>query len=125
MASTEKFDAAGGFTKKHFTPLESNPDVFNPLIDHLGASERLTFIDVVSLEDPDLRPHLALILVFPTPGDYEARRAAEYEEHGEYKNTGNESVLWFKQTINNACGLYAILHALGNGEARGMIGNYF
>jgi hypothetical protein len=26
--------------------------------------------------------------------------------------------MWFKQTINNACGLYSILHAVCNGEAR-------
>lgn len=123
MASTKSFDARGSI-QKHFIPLESNPDVFNPLIDHLGASKHLTFTDVVSLEDPDLRP-LALILVFPTPGNYEARRAAEYEEDGEYKNSGSEDILWLKQTINNACGRYAILHALANGEARAMIGKSF
>ena len=105
---------------KHFVPLESNPDVFNALISHLGASKSLRFGDVVSLDEPDLHP-LALILVFPTPADYEAKRAAENKECGESKSS--EDVLWFKQTINNACGLYAILHALTNGEAREMIGN--
>lgn len=29
-----------------------------------------------------------------------------------------QEVLWFKQTIHNACGLYAILHAVTNGEPR-------
>ncbi|KAK1767900.1 peptidase C12, ubiquitin carboxyl-terminal hydrolase 1 [Phialemonium atrogriseum] len=29
--------------------------------------------------------------------------------------------MWFKQTINNACGLYGILHALSNGAARDML----
>lgn len=106
--------------RKHFIPLESNPDVFNTLIAHLGASKRLAFQDVVSLDDPDLRP-LALILVFPTAEDYEARRAAEYEELGEW-GRDDEDVLWYKQTIHNACGLYAILHALTNGETRDMIG---
>ena len=105
---------------KHFIPLESNPDVFNALMGHLGASKRLRFEDVVSLDEPDLHP-LALILVFPTPEDYEAKRAAEDRESGQCGNS--EDVFWFKQTINNACGLYAIFHALTNGEAREMIGN--
>ncbi|KAK5018710.1 ubiquitinyl hydrolase 1 [Cryomyces antarcticus] len=29
--------------------------------------------------------------------------------------------MWFKQTINNACGLYSILHAICNGDARNFI----
>ena len=29
--------------------------------------------------------------------------------------------MWFRQSINNACGLYAILHAISNGEARNHI----
>ena len=105
---------------KHFIPLESNPDVFNELIRHLGASQRLRFEDVVSLDEPDLHP-LALILVFPTPEDYEAKRAAENEKSEACGSS--QDILWFKKTINNACGLYAILHALTNGEARELIGN--
>lgn len=31
------------------------------------------------------------------------------------------NVVWYKQTINNACGLYAILHAVCNGDARDSI----
>lgn len=120
MASKDEVEPADGFLTKHFIPLESNPDVFNALIGHLGASKRLAFQDVISLDEPELRP-LALILVFPTPEDYEVRRAAEHGEHGEWRS-GDGNVLWFKQTINNACGLYAILHALTNGEARDMIG---
>ena len=111
---------------KHFTPLESNPDVFNGLISLLGASKSLAFEDVLSLDEQDLLPHptLALILVFPTTSSYEARKAVEDAERAEYRNTVDDNdILWFKQTINNACGLYGILHALTNGEARDMIGN--
>jgi ubiquitin carboxyl-terminal hydrolase L3 len=122
MASTEKVNPTEGSQMKHFIPLESNPDVFNTLIGHLGASKRLTFTDVASLDEPHLHP-LALILVFPTPADYEVRRATEHEEYGERGSSGDDDILWLKQTINNACGLYAILHALANGEARHMIGS--
>ncbi len=35
-----------------------------------------------------------------------------------------EGIAWYKQTIHNACGFYAILHALSNGVARDMIGKF-
>jgi len=41
-----------------------------------------------------------------------------------YMGSSNEGdVVWFEQTINNACSLYSILHALCNGEARQFISN--
>jgi ubiquitin carboxyl-terminal hydrolase L3 len=33
-------------------------------------------------------------------------------------------VVWFKQTINNACGMYAVLHALSNGSCRRFLGEW-
>ncbi|KAH6882945.1 hypothetical protein BKA58DRAFT_374168 [Alternaria rosae] len=109
---------------KHFIPLESNPDVFTELAHKLGLSASLVFEDVLCLDDPELlgflpRPAFALILVFPTTDDYEKRVQDEDTKLGElqaYGGTGD--VIFFKQTINNACGLYAILHAVCNGEAR-------
>ncbi|KAI0876664.1 ubiquitin carboxyl-terminal hydrolase, family 1, partial [Hypoxylon argillaceum] len=62
------------------------------------------------------RPVLALIIVFPTPSDYEARLDQESDLIAK-----NDDVIWFKQTINNACGLYAIIHAVANGRARDYI----
>lgn len=108
---------------KAFIPLESNPKVFNELIAALGASPNLHFQDVFTLDDPTFLPPkiLALILVFPTTPTYEARLTAEdagakdwMVEHDEE----DEDAVWFKQTINNACGLYAVLHALANGRAK-------
>lgn len=110
--------------QKHFTPLESNPAVFSQLIHSLGVSSRLTFQDIVSLDDPDSLPHPALapILVFPTSTDYEISKANEEATCQEYKGSGEgENVLWFKQTINNACGLYGALHAVTNGPAKSFI----
>ncbi|KAL2022516.1 hypothetical protein VTK56DRAFT_5123 [Thermocarpiscus australiensis] len=109
---------------KHFLPLESNPEVFNELIRLLGASEEIAFEDVFALDEPEFlpRPALALVLILPTTPAYEARKAAAESARVEYTGSGSgEAVIWFKQTINNACGLYAILHALANGEARRFI----
>jgi ubiquitin carboxyl-terminal hydrolase L3 len=106
---------------KHFIPLESNPDVFTELAHKLGLSTSLGFQDVLSLDDPELlgflpRPALALILVFPTTDKYERRVQDEDAKLEELQSSGD--VVFFKQTINNACGFYAILHAVCNGEAR-------
>ncbi|KAJ9666301.1 ubiquitinyl hydrolase 1 [Coniosporium apollinis] len=113
--------------KKHFIPLESNPELFTQLIHQLGISPSLAFQDVYSIEDPDLlsfisRPVLALILVFPTSEVYERHKVQEEATARDYGGAGDDQpVMWFKQTINNACGLYGILHAVSNGDAKGHI----
>ena len=110
-----------GAYRKHFLPLESNPEVFNELIYSLGASQEIAFEDIFTFDEPDLlpRPTLALIMVFPATAAYEARKAAVESARAEYTGSGHkEPAIWFKQTIHNACGLYAILHALSNGSRR-------
>lgn len=113
---------------KSYIPLECNPELFTHLIHKLGVSSTVAFHDVLSIDDPDLlafipRPALALILVFPTSATYEEQKAHEEASKDNYHGSGEgESVMWFKQTINNACGLYGILHAVSNGESRNAIG---
>ncbi|KAK7019958.1 ubiquitin carboxyl-terminal hydrolase, partial [Favolaschia claudopus] len=111
----------------HFIPLESDPQIFTDLIRALGVHS-LQFHDVLSLDPSDLLPGgalalptpvYALILIFPTTEAYEADlKAAKRLAHAEGTNyTGcgaKEPVVWFEQTIHNACGLYAILHAISN-----------
>jgi ubiquitin carboxyl-terminal hydrolase L3 len=113
--------------RKHYIPLESNPMVFTQLIHKLGVSTSLAFHDVLSIDDPDLlafipRPALALVLVFPTSAAYEEYKAKEEISRDDYISSGeDERVMWYKQTINNACGLYGILHAVSNGDAGDII----
>ncbi|KAF8537772.1 ubiquitin carboxyl-terminal hydrolase, family 1 [Trichophaea hybrida] len=113
--------------RKHYLPLESNPEVFTQLIHKLGVSQDLSFEDVYSLDDPSLlslvpRPVFALILVFPTSEVYEQQKAASEAKRETYDGSGkDEDVVWFRQTINNACGLYGILHAVCNGGAKDFI----
>ncbi|KAJ7173075.1 ubiquitin carboxyl-terminal hydrolase [Mycena crocata] len=109
--------------KIHFIPLESDPSLFTQLINGLGVHS-LEFQDVLSLDSADLlptgcfalpEPVYALVLIYPTPEDYEAQLAAERREEAPYAGCGlEEPVIWFDQTIHNACGLYAILHAVSN-----------
>ena len=98
------------------------------LLHNLGLSKSLAFSDVYSIDEPDLlaivpRPSYALLLVFPVNETHAKFRQQEdkdvqpYEGHGE-----GEEVLWFKQTIHNACGLMGVLHGASNGETRDYVG---
>ncbi|KAL3476247.1 hypothetical protein BJX99DRAFT_143778 [Aspergillus californicus] len=111
-------------TNKAFVPLENNPEVMSHLVHQLGLAPTLGFTDVFSLDEPDLlalvpRPSHALLLVFPVSKTYETSRISEDSALPEYNASGpSEPVMWFKQTIRNACGLIGLLHAVSNGEAR-------
>jgi ubiquitin carboxyl-terminal hydrolase L3 len=109
--------------KKYFTVLENNPQVMNHLARTLGLKPNLAFYDVYSLTDPDLlafipRPVYALLVIIPlTPTWHEARQA-EDKDKGEYQGKGEEEpVIWFTQTIGDACGSIGLIHCLLNGEA--------
>lgn len=111
-----------------FISLENNPEVMTSLVHKLGLSPALSFHDVFSITDPDMlafvpRPAAALLLVFPVSASYETSRFNEDKDKTEYVGKGaGEPVIWYKQTIKNACGLIGILHALSNGLARNFIG---
>lgn len=126
MASeTAAPDAAS--TRPAFIPLEANPPLMTGLLHTLGVAPTLAIHDVFSLTEPDMlaflpRPAMALLLVFPVTEVYEKHRLEEdanvpfYDGHGP-----GEPVLWFHQTIRNACGLMGLLHATANGPARNFV----
>ncbi|EMD95642.1 hypothetical protein COCC4DRAFT_18561 [Bipolaris maydis ATCC 48331] len=109
---------------KHFVPLESSPEIFTELAHNLGLPASLEFHDVLSLDDPELlgmlpRPVHGLILILPTTETYEKRVEEEDTKLESLQGTRqNGDVVFFRQTINNACGLYAILHVVCNGQVR-------
>lgn len=97
------------------------------LVHKLGLSPTLAFHDVWSIDDPEMlsfvpRPANAILLVFPVSKAYETSRVEEDADKTEYSGTGAEPVIWYKQTIRNACGLIGVLHAVSNGNARSLIG---
>lgn len=116
--------------RKHFIPLESDPGLFTHLIHRLGAKQSIAFHDVLSLDEPELlafvpRPALAVVLVFPTSAQYKAEITKQDKSRADYTQSGNdETVVWFRQSINNACGFYAVLHAVSNGRAREFLGKW-
>ena len=127
MSNAETDARAIPHSRKAFIPIESNPALFTQLIHRLGVSTSLRFEDVLSVTDPELlalipRPVLALVSVSPYTTKYKANQAEEEALRDDYTASGqDEKVMWFRQTIHNACGLYAILHAVSNGDARAKI----
>ena len=112
--------------KKTFVPLENNPDVFTDLVHRLGVSPKLGFYDVYSLDDPALLsfvPRPVHALIFIAPADVVSRvREDDGSKALTYEGSGDEEpVIWFKQTIGHACGLYALIHSVGNGSAKQFI----
>ncbi|KAI1815207.1 putative ubiquitin carboxyl-terminal hydrolase [Poronia punctata] len=110
-----------------FIPLEANPELMSSLLHKLGLSPALQIHDVYSISEPEMlafipRPALALLLVFPVSAIYESARMAEDAGVSEYSGKGeDEPVVWWKQTIRNACGLMGLLHAVSNGPAKNFI----
>jgi ubiquitin carboxyl-terminal hydrolase L3 len=94
------------------------------LLHNLGLSPTLQFHDVYSISDPDLlafipRPAHALLLVFPTSPSHKTFCDEEDVSLPYYTGHGpTEPVIWYAQTIGNACGLYGLLHGVSNGAAR-------
>jgi ubiquitin carboxyl-terminal hydrolase L3 len=91
---------------------------------NLGLQQSIQFQDVFSIDEPELlafvpRPAEALLLIFPVSETYEMFRREEDDAKDEYSGSGeSESVVWYKQTIGNACGLIGLLHAVSNGAAK-------
>lgn len=109
--------------KKMFKVLENNPEVMNHLGAALGMAPTLSFHDIYSLTDPDLlsfipRPAYALLVIIPLTPTWHAARENEDARKSDYEGKGEtEPVIWFKQTIGNACGSIGLVHCLLNSGA--------
>lgn len=96
----------------------------NALKTKLGLSDELEFYDVWSLDDPSAlahipRPALALLVIIPMTDAWQDERTAEDADKEDYAGVGDaEPVIWFKQTIGNACGSIGLLHSVINGPAQ-------
>ncbi|CAI4034497.1 hypothetical protein SMKI_10G2900 [Saccharomyces mikatae IFO 1815] len=95
-------------------PIESNPAVFTEFAHKLGLKRAWAYFDIYSLTEPDLlaflpRPVKAVVLLFPVTAN--GKMSANKQVSRAF------DVVWFKQSIKNACGLYAILHSLSNNRS--------
>ena len=122
-------DATGALKlyAKRFIPLESDPLVLNDLMYGLGVSGCLALTDVWAIDDPTQlstipRPVYALILVLPTCEEYEKHRRSNRGLDKDIEELNGEEIIWIRQTIDMACGLYAILHATCSAATSQFIG---
>lgn len=129
MLNTDSSSAPGASHRYHaglakrWIPLESNPEVINEYARTLGVDTSVhSFHDVYSVEDWALamvpRPVVSVLLVFPLDAAAESHRT---EECANIKRNGQHisSALYYtKQTVSNACGTVAVLHAIANAQTQ-------
>lgn len=97
----------------NWIPLESNPDVLNNFIENLGVTTDWKFVDVYGFDDESIQfipspTVVSIILLYPL---------SEVEDDipvGDSSPVTDKDVYFMKQTIGNACGAMAILHAVAN-----------
>ncbi|WFD21835.1 ubiquitinyl hydrolase 1 [Malassezia equina] len=99
-----------------WVPLEANPALFSEWCAALGLDRtKYAFHDVFGLDEELLAmvpaPVEAVLFLFPLTPATEAEREQE-------KAASDDHLLWFKQTIGNACGTIGLLHAVANSRAR-------
>lgn len=93
------------------------------LAHQLGVPTSYKFHDLYSFEDPDLislvpRPANAILFIYPFHHEASDHRDSEISQQAEYNGKGpNEPVLFFRQSIIHACGLFGLIHCITNGEA--------
>ncbi|TPX51121.1 hypothetical protein SeMB42_g01027 [Synchytrium endobioticum] len=100
-------------------PIESNPQVWNKYVSHLGVdTDRWNYSDIWGLDEELLafipQPVLAVLLLFPITAVYEKYRKDEEARIRKDGQTVSDKLYFTKQTIANACGTIGILHSLAN-----------
>ncbi|XP_076446508.1 ubiquitin carboxyl-terminal hydrolase-like [Babylonia areolata] len=100
--------------QQRWIPLESNPAVLNKYIGALGAKGNWQFTDVYGLDDELLMmvpsPVIAVMLLYPLTDK------AKSVEIGTPASEVPKSLYFMRQSIGNACGTVALVHALANNE---------
>uniref|UniRef100_A0A336LM36 Ubiquitin carboxyl-terminal hydrolase n=1 Tax=Culicoides sonorensis TaxID=179676 RepID=A0A336LM36_CULSO len=115
-------------------PLESNAEVLTKYIHRLGVSSKYQVTDVLGL-DKDLlaflpQPVKSLILLFPCNEKFEQLREEEDKTLKANPPQTPSDLFFTKQTIHNACGTIALVHAILNNsdielDDKGVLASYF
>ncbi|CAO3648968.1 unnamed protein product [Cunninghamella blakesleeana] len=107
-------------------PLEANPEVWNSIIHKLGVDEKCHYVDVLGLEPENIetipQPVLGMIFLFPSSELYETYKNKEGIRLNKLEQSISPNVIFFKQSISNACGMIALLHSIANNEENEIVG---
>lgn len=107
-----------------WVPLESNPELYSSWSSSMGLdTSKYAFVDIYGLDDDLLamvpQPVEAVLLLFPVTKEYEQKRKEEDDEVEPFFGPEQQGdMIWFKQTIGNACGTIGLLHSIANSSAR-------
>ncbi|KAI7853579.1 peptidase C12, ubiquitin carboxyl-terminal hydrolase [Circinella umbellata] len=104
--------------KQMWIRLESNPDVWNKMIHENGVDQEWNFHDIYGFDEPSMIPKstTAIIFLYPVNDISKQFRQEEKEKLISQGQDISDSVTYFKQTIGNACGMMALIHALANNK---------
>lgn len=96
--------------KSWWIPLESNPEVLNKFSKSIGVPEEWEFTDVYGTDEALLamvpKPVIAVMLLYPLTKNATDNQIGSVKE--------STDLYFIKQTIGNACGTIALVHALAN-----------
>uniref|UniRef100_A0A6M2CZP5 Ubiquitin carboxyl-terminal hydrolase n=2 Tax=Rhipicephalus microplus TaxID=6941 RepID=A0A6M2CZP5_RHIMP len=105
-----------------WVPLESNPEVITKFAHKLGLPADWSFVDVLGLDDDFLamvpQPVAALLFLFPITDKYTNFVEQKSQQIARVGQVVSDKVYFMKQTIKNACGAMALLHALANSSGQ-------
>ncbi|GFU40828.1 ubiquitin carboxyl-terminal hydrolase isozyme L3 [Nephila pilipes] len=99
-------------------PLESNPDIMNRFLENLGVPSKWKIFCIVSLDEELLGmvplPVYSVLLLFPF-SEADNQYCKKQEEIAKAGSQQFDQKLYFmQQTINNGCGVVALIHAIAN-----------
>lgn len=99
-------------------PLESNPELITKFAHKLGLPANWSFVDVMGFDNELLamvpQPVAALLFLFPITDKYTNFVEQKSQQIASAGQVVSDNVYFMKQTIKNACGAMALLHALTN-----------
>lgn len=108
--------------KKMWVPLEANPEVMEDFLQNLGFPPAAGLHDIYGLDEELLamapQPVLAVLLLFPEDDETQAARSEVAEKLQQQGQKVSDNVWFTFQTIGNACGTIALMHAVGNSTGR-------
>ncbi|CAF1448522.1 unnamed protein product [Adineta ricciae] len=108
-----------GQPKPRWMPLEGNPEVLNKYLKNLGVkNDDYEFVEIIGFDEDLLafvpQPVSAVLLIFPITEAHEQHRMKEFEEAAHSAPDCSQAIYFLRQTIGNACGSIAVIHAIAN-----------
>ncbi|RWS26835.1 ubiquitin carboxyl-terminal hydrolase isozyme L3-like isoform X2 [Leptotrombidium deliense] len=99
-------------------PLESNPETINSFLQKMGVKNSYAFVDILGFDSELLalvpQPVIAVLLLFPCSELNEEKLRASHSDDCSTCDTSDKKPYFIVQTIRNACGTIALIHAIAN-----------